>query len=361
MRHASRISFALECHYDPTTGVLSIGSDAASTRPWYNVLATTKPFVSAPFAATVKLGDQDGVNMPWFSRADATLLFYEIHGDRSNAPFRLQIDRSGDTGFDVFIWAHSMDEQETSWDIVEEVGTWEQPGSRRPLLEMHFTLKDSLNANVSIATQVVDTISVRADSGWSPSLTFPIRQGIVKILAPTFEVLGGIFTFIIFLALSFTHLLIYILGLYVLLVIACYWAAKRPPFWPWARAFLLTKHAVRILGPPTELGKDEKDDANGNGLESSDETTSGPQPLTSVLAFFTSKSPLDDLLVTFEFTKPFVQPLTLSWRRSVPADEEQAPGTSTGIGTQDSAGATRPRNTSLHDTKTEVSGNEEKV
>lgn len=112
VRHAGRNSFALECHYDATTGVLSFGSDATSVRPWYNVLSTPKSFISAPFAATVKLGDQDGVNMPWFSRADATLLFWEIHDDQANAPLRLQVDKSDaqGIGFDVFIWAHSMEE-----------------------------------------------------------------------------------------------------------------------------------------------------------------------------------------------------------------------------------------------------------
>jgi hypothetical protein len=88
-------------------------------------------------------------------------------------------------------------QQETSWDIVEEVATWEKPGSRDPLLEMHFTLKNNLNANVSTGAQVFDTISVRADTGWSPSLTFPVRQGIIRILAPTTEVLGGISRFIV--------------------------------------------------------------------------------------------------------------------------------------------------------------------
>lgn len=244
---------------------------------------------------------------------------------------------------------------------MEEATTWEIPGFRRPLLEMHFSLKDNLNTNASIATQIIDTILVRADTGWSPSLTFPIRQGIVKILAPTFEVLGGIVSFTVTSILAFTYLLIYTLGIYVLLVLACYSASKRPPFWKWARSFPLTKHAVRLLGPPAELGRDEKDDDEDDGPKSSDETVTGPQPLTSVLAFFTSKSPLDDLLVTFEFTRPFVQPLSLSWRRSTLADEEQAPGTSSGVGAQENAGVTRPRNTSLHEVKSDPGESDEKV
>lgn len=126
IRMADHESFALDSHYDMDTGVLSFGSDRWSTRPSYNLSAlASDSFVSAPFAATVRLGDQDGVNMPWFAKADATLLFWEIHQDQENAPLRLQVRKSvGESALEVFLWAHS---QESVGHLLSPLST--PPGS----------------------------------------------------------------------------------------------------------------------------------------------------------------------------------------------------------------------------------------
>lgn len=108
VRADGRNSFALDYHYDADTGMLSFGYEHASSRPAHKLSSSSEPFVSAPFAANVKLGDQDGINMPWFPKADATLLFWEIHGDMRNIPLRLQVKRSMVANeFDVLVWAHS--------------------------------------------------------------------------------------------------------------------------------------------------------------------------------------------------------------------------------------------------------------
>jgi hypothetical protein len=108
LRASFRNSFALDCHYDADTGTLSFGYKYPSPIPAYKLFSSSEPFVSAPFAAYAKLGDQDGINMPWFPKADATLLFWEIHRDTRDIPLRLQVKRSiGPNEFDVFVWAHS--------------------------------------------------------------------------------------------------------------------------------------------------------------------------------------------------------------------------------------------------------------
>lgn len=228
---------------------------------------------------------------------------------------------------------------------------------------MHFVFKNKLDESTGRHGRgQAPTIQVRFESGWSPSMTFPIRRAVSQVMVPTAQIVGGLFTYIVFMAWNIASTVIYLTGLYVLLVVAC-WAPKRPPFWPWARSFWLTRHAVRLLGPPSDTSMDKSgygdDDKNPEESDMSSSSSSSarrtPQPLTSVWAFFTSKSPLDDLLATFEFTKPFVQPLTLQWGRSgaPTVDEEQAPATSSGVGAHDDAGAnaTRSRNASLHQTE----------
>lgn len=235
---------------------------------------------------------------------------------------------------------------------------------------MHFVFQDNLDQSTGRQIPVIQVQFPAAKSSWSPSLTFPIRRGIGNIIIPTGQIVVELLSLtattlrlFIILVLGFANVLIWTLGLYVSLVLAC-WASKRfPPFWPWAHSFWLTSRVVRLLGPAANTLVDDVKSNHGDDTETEDSNAAarGPQPLTSIWAFFTSKSPLDDLLVTFEATRPFVQPLSLVWRRPAPIDEEQPPAESSGVGPHVNADGTRSRNASIHETKTGLHENDEKV
>lgn len=61
----------------------------------YNISAllhsSTLPYISAPFILRAKAGDQDGINLPSFPEADATLLYWEIHRDVAELPLRVRV------------------------------------------------------------------------------------------------------------------------------------------------------------------------------------------------------------------------------------------------------------------------------
>lgn len=158
--------------------------------------------------------------------------------------------------------------------------------------------------------------------------------------------------------LGLANVVFYALTIYVLVVLA-FWAGRSfPPFWPWARSFRLTRGVVAYLGPrmnPSRAAEEGSEGLQGsskaNGEDGAaeidlDEAIVGPTPLRSVWAFFTSRSPLDDLLVTFEVTRPFVQPLGLSLRRTRDPvarvdDEERQIETASGV--SEESGSLRER------------------
>lgn len=124
----------------------------------------------------------------------------------------------------------------------------------------------------------------------------------------------------IILFLTALYIVFWVGVVYLLVVLACWSKRGRPNFWPWARRFVLTRAIVRYARPTVE-GEDEEfeeyEDAEGtetNRIE--------PKALTSPWAFFTSSSPLDDLLVTYEVTRPFVRPIHLTLRRRRTQDVE---------------------------------------
>jgi hypothetical protein len=122
----------------------------------------------------------------------------------------------------------------------------------------------------------------------------------------------------------------YILAIYVFLVLLCWAICRCPPFWTWVKTFWLTKHPAAVIGPRLRLFQTDAADSERAGGDKQQTEARTPQPLTSVWAFFTSSSPLDDLFATFEITRAFVQPLALSWRRGRPDDVESRAATSSG-------------------------------
>ncbi len=87
-RGLNRQSFALEYTLDITSKVLHIGDATVK------VGRSRDTDKSETICALVKTGDQDGINPPWFSHADSTLLFWWIH--RDTATMLLQVHSSAD-------------------------------------------------------------------------------------------------------------------------------------------------------------------------------------------------------------------------------------------------------------------------
>ena len=96
--------FAIDFAYALGTGELVIG-DAHAFNLNALITSTSLPFTSAPFIARVKTGDHDGINLPWFTIADATLLFWEIHGDFAEVPLRLTVENASENT--VQVWPDS--------------------------------------------------------------------------------------------------------------------------------------------------------------------------------------------------------------------------------------------------------------
>lgn len=241
---------------------------------------------------------------------------------------------------------------------------WEAPDWETPLLRFLVTFKSN-GPLTPTAVPVVHIEFPTAKPSWSPSLTFPIRRAIGKVIIPTSQITVKAMTVIVTVARVLCALVIatfeafiFTVGLYVTLVLACWKSKGTPPFWPWASSFWLTRRVVRYIGPAASSSLDSKSDNDGDGHtgesnpeNSEDEGPRTPQPLTSIWGFFTSKSPLDDLLVTFQVTRPFVQPLSLRWRRQpAPIDDEEkkSPAASSAVGGHADGNSTRSRNASLH-------------
>ena len=103
-RSTSRHYFAIDFTYGLETGELVVGNNQTFN---LNTLTTSTslPLTSAPFVVSVKTGDHDGINLPWFTIADATLLFWEIHGDFAEVPLRLRVTNTSE--INVQVWPDS--------------------------------------------------------------------------------------------------------------------------------------------------------------------------------------------------------------------------------------------------------------
>lgn len=109
--------------------------------------------------ATVRAGDTDGANLPWFPAADAILLFWEIHQEYASVPLTIQRPAAQEAGmvhqFDIFL---------------------NKPGhDNDALLSLKMVGNDTSSIKVSVPLQPHSS---------SPSYTYPIRVRIIRVLAP---------------------------------------------------------------------------------------------------------------------------------------------------------------------------------
>ncbi|KIV87621.1 hypothetical protein, variant [Exophiala sideris] len=320
-RTTDRRSFAVEYSYDHGTDALLVGgSHGDSHAHSFNLTALISSSsglsVSEVFTVRCKTGDEDGINLPWFTQADATLLFWEIHRDTAELPLRLRVQQRDDAKLTVELLAQSseLEANEDTRDVV-------------PLLTITFDA--ALSGQNGQGRDAFHAYFPRGSRNSSPSRTFVFRRAISAILVPSWffvEAVMNVAGAPIFLIVQAFLFLLTLLGFYVVLVLACWKKGGSPPFWPWARSFWLTRRVAAYLEPRVtaragEARKDSGDDGSEDQRQD-DRVEQGPQPLTSVWAFFRSSSPLDDLFVTFEFTRVLVRPLELSRRRRQLVDEE---------------------------------------
>ena len=264
--------------------------------------------MSEPITILAKAGDQDGINLPFFSFADSTLLFWGIHSaDVVNLPLR------------IAVLAETQH--------VQVLADGKSPQRGTPLLSL---LIDPTHLSHSVVNAIWPAPDLKPNS--SPSRTFLLRRAIQTVLVPTWFFFADVVVPLIGAPILILSAVITVgpwaALVFIVVVLACFKASRTRAFWPWARTFWLTRGLVRYvgatIGPGSSPDNGEVGEVDGSEEEASDiALTGGPQPLTSAWAFFTSSSPLDDLLVTFEATKPLVQPMSSGLRRRRTEDLER--------------------------------------
>lgn len=204
--YESRQGFALDYKLDISSLTLAISGLEQPLHIFRHALAENDGR-GEEVNATVRAGDTDGANLPWFPPADALLLFWEIHHEYASVPLTIRrpAQRAGMVGqLDIFL---------------------NKPGhGNDALLSLKMVGNDTSSIKVSVPL---------APHSSSPSYTYPIRIKIIQVLAPfslliaaVFEsvgdIVGGLVTWI-FAAICF--------GLVVSVVVAgagTYCFGKRP-------------------------------------------------------------------------------------------------------------------------------------
>ncbi|PNP47549.1 hypothetical protein TGAMA5MH_01371 [Trichoderma gamsii] len=121
--------------------------------------------------ATVRAGDTDGANLPWFPAEDALLLFWEIHQEYASVP--LIIHRP----------VHKAANMWQQFDIFLNTLGYRN----NALLSFQMVGNDTSSIRLSVPS--------RPDSS-SPSYTYPVRVRIIQVLAPFSLLIAAAFGFI---------------------------------------------------------------------------------------------------------------------------------------------------------------------
>ena len=264
-------------------------------------------YVSDPIEVDVKIGDLDGINLNWFRRADAMLLFYAIHQENITLPLRIRV-------------------YEKLMQLWPDTQRWETSGN--PTLSSDDPLLEIYNIDHFNGTKIQSKMPVYnyEPVSMSPSRTFIVRKNIQAILVPTGlwvhhhtgfirEILSliGTISFVISQVITF----VLQLCLYYGCIVAVYWIISgRPAFGPWAQSVWLTRKLFAKVQNARQYwpAHDER------AYDATDDECR-PYPLRGPLDFFRSSNPLDDLLVTFECTKRFLEPIRFG-KKSIELGEE---------------------------------------
>jgi hypothetical protein len=220
--------------------------------------------LTEPIAVVARTGDPDGVNPPWFWHADAVLLYWWIQRDSAVVPVRVRWTAN----YAVELWPDSQE-----WVS----GTAPPPKDLRPLLTIENLYHEDPDAFWAFAP--------KAPVSSSPSRTYPIRVALLTVIAPT-----GLLFYSVFSALGSLDLFLLI----VVAVLVVLWYAKGNP----------RLDGVRMREPLRNMR-----DANNESLESPAEAE-GRRFSWSWNWLTTTRSPLDDVLRSFETTRPLTRPLS---------------------------------------------------
>jgi hypothetical protein len=188
-----RDGFALDYQLDPDNGTLwAIGWNIGANyrEP---VSLVREPFYVKGFVPA-RIGDADGANLPWFTLADSTLLFWQIHKEVMDIPLEIE-------------WYEVTDGQR-AMDI-------RIPTRRhQPLLRVEMQGDDM--STISVIAPVKPLSS-------SPSKTYPIRVAIIYVIAPTAifvnDLLGNVVGAAVSASVDF-FLLVFVIVLYGFLGVA---------------------------------------------------------------------------------------------------------------------------------------------
>lgn len=246
------------------------------------------------------------------------------------------------------------------------------PTAFPPLLSITFNTTRTIPwADRKTVLTVVDTFvpfrvqfpnpSTEANS--SPSQTYAVRRTISALIVPVGILINDYILenayLPVIVMLRVVQFLAYTLTIYLGVVLACWKLKGSPPFSRFVRSFSLTRPFVVYLARdnPDREWSFEKGERNAGG-ESGDEaeetllsssssssSSSHPRPLGSVWDFFSSQSPLDDLLVTFEATRGFVRPVAVRVRfwGSEREDEESGFGSQERVPTRSRSRSRSPQ------------------
>jgi hypothetical protein len=231
-----------------------------------------------------KTGDQDGINPPWFWRADSTLLFWWIH--RDNAVIPLRVKWTAD--YAIELWPDSQE-----W-LPGSSGFQPPPKDLQPLLTIENLYAED--------PELFWAFAPKAPISSSPSRTYPIRVALLSIIAPTgllfysiLSAVGSLFSTSIF-------------WLIVVVVPVILWYVRGKP-------------RLSELRMPESIRNIRYGD--GESLEVAAEAEGGTFRW-SWNWFITTRSPLDDVLRSFKTTRHLTRPLNFrrpSMDGSVTADD----------------------------------------
>ena len=294
-----RHSFAVDYHVDFSSQTIGLPGYRTIERPDFDQSdSLIQTFVSG--LITVKTGDRDGINPPWFNPADSTLLWWHIHRETHEIGVRL-------------VWTE--DKQIEIWpDFQPNDSEDDDDGSTSdPRTSSSMTEPLLVVENIGFATEGSEFRAVlpQTDAVSLPSRTYPLRAAIVTILAPSGIIGMEVLTILAGLSITVFNLLTLMAqSLVAYVVIATvWWCLKgRPPLAEYVETLILYTVIQNVIH--LNEGTDDKADVDA---------TIERRHIRGPADFFRSTAPLDDLLHTFESTRHLTQPIRVRKPRLEPA------------------------------------------
>lgn len=320
-----------QLHRDPAVNAISLQlgtplmtdtvPDFGGTVNLTELAVKTPGFLTNEVYMWAPAGDQDGVSLPYFDYADATLIYHQAIATWQAVHLRFLVPATGV----VQVWKDMP-----RWDTfdAEDIAFIDEDDKSRGLLATF-----DLSAVVGKASKSLKDIKIRDFDGMLPTKTYAIRRLILALLKPvassTSTAVDRVEPMFHLVGQALKLLLLSSIGYFVVVVICWMVWGSRRPFTTWIRNFWLTRRIHRyIMGPPPPSiwgpsgpleGEDEE---KGHRREPEGRII----PVTGIVSFFTSSSPLDSLLASFENTRWMVLPIRSTDTNSVLIDK--ARGTS---------------------------------